>query len=132
MRYDADVPPEPSAWLALDASERLALIQRHHRGRVERTLHQAGYNRQIHGGLHLVIEDQIAHREPAITALTVERLVAEGVRRHVAVHMVAEELLQMLGKQESFDSEHWQRALRKLDAATWLAAQMKREMGSLD
>jgi hypothetical protein len=131
MRYDADVAPEPSAWLALDPSERLALIQRHHRGRVERTLHQEGYNRQIHGGMHLVIEDQIARGEPAITGATVERLVAEGVRRHVAVHMVAGVLLEMLGQQQAFDADHWQQALQKLDAATWLAAQMKREIGSL-
>jgi hypothetical protein len=132
MRYDADVAPDPTAWLALDESERLTLIQRHHRGRVERTLHQPEYNRQIHAGLHLVIENQIALREPPITAATVERLVAEGVRRHVAVHMVAGVLLEMLGQQESFDPEHWQHALQRLDAATWLAAQMKREIGSPD
>ena len=85
-RYDADEAPTPELWLALTEEERKALVLRHHHGRVERTLHPPGYPRDFHATLHVLVENEVASKEPPITAQTLDRLCAEGLRRHAAVH----------------------------------------------
>jgi hypothetical protein len=129
-RYDADQAPNPDAWMALDEDRRLLLIRQHHRGRVERTLHSAGHNRELHAALHQVVESQIASREPAVTAETVARLEAEGLRRHAAIHAVADVLVRTLASGQPHDPEIWAAQLRGLTAGDWLGQRMRRDLGA--
>lgn len=129
-RYDADVAPDPTAWTALDEDQRLALIRRHHKGRVERTLHKEGYNRELHAALHQIVESQIAAGEPAVTGQTVARLCEEGLRRHAAIHAVADVLVRAIASGELDDAAAWERGLRALSAGDWLGERMRRELGA--
>jgi hypothetical protein len=129
-RYDADQPPDPEAWLALDEDDRLLLIRRHHRGRVERTLHGAAYNRELHAALHQIVESQVASGEPAVTGETVRRLCAEGLRRHAAIHAVADVLVRVLAEGQPHDEASWARKLRALSAGDWLGERMRRDLGA--
>ncbi|MEZ4237345.1 MAG: hypothetical protein R3F59_14590 [Myxococcota bacterium] len=126
--YNADVVPDPEQWLALSVEERRRLVLRHHRGRVERTLHREGYRRELHAKLHQLVEDQIARREPAVTGETVARLQAEGLRRHAALHAVIEVLVR--GLAAGTDGIAFGAALQALKAGDWLGEQMRRDLGA--
>ncbi|MEQ1564643.1 MAG: DUF1841 family protein [Myxococcota bacterium] len=128
-RYDADHTPDPAAWLAIDDDERRRLVLRHHRGRVERVLHVEGYNRVLHATLHVVLENQIAEAEPPVTARAVERLQAEGLRRHAAVHAVLDVLVRRLGSRTLWDPAAWEAELGGLTAGDWLGGKMRRDLG---
>lgn len=128
-RYDADLPPDPAEWLALDEQERTALVRRHHRGKVLR-LHPEGFNVTIHAAIHAIIETQIAGVDPPITGETVTRLVAAGLRRHVAIHMVGEVLLRTMTSGQLYDADRYAADLRALDAGSWLGDRMRRDFGT--
>jgi hypothetical protein len=126
VQYDADLPLDPAAWLAADEGERAAAVERHHRGRVER-LHPKGYDRRMHARLHVIVENQVAEGVEA-TRRTIDRVVDSGVRRHVAVHMVIDALLQQIGAGVDFDDAAWAARLDALDPADWLGDRMKRDL----
>jgi hypothetical protein len=126
LRYDADAPVDADTWLAHDEDDRLRAVLRHHRGRVER-LHDRGYDRQLHARLHLIVENQLADGQPA-TFATVERLCDAGLRRHVAVHMVIEALIQQIADGVDFDDEAWARRLAALQPGEWLGDRMRRDL----
>ncbi|MEQ1505626.1 MAG: DUF1841 domain-containing protein [Myxococcota bacterium] len=129
VRYDADQAPDPAAWLAAAPADRLAAITDHHLARPDR-IHPEGYRLQIHARLHHAIETQIAAGEPPIVAATIDRLCAQGLRRHVALHLVAEVLLRWMSTGLPFDPVAYDTELRRLDAATWLGRAMRRTLGS--
>ena len=86
--YDPDVAPDPDEWLALDEQERMNLALDYHR--------RAGFsqpNERIHSVLHAVVENQIAMGDELPVRRTVERLMAEGLDRHQAIHAVASVLV---------------------------------------
>lgn len=129
-RYDADEAPTPELWLALTEEERKALVLRHHHGRVERTLHPPGYPRDFHATLHVLVENEVASKEPPITAQTLDRLCAEGLRRHAAVHALIEVLVRALGGQWSYTPDAWEAHLNSIHAGEWLGTQMRRDLGA--
>lgn len=61
--YDAERAPDPTLWLSLEESERLAAIQRAHRHPA--ASHPAIPNRRLHAVIHLIVENQLAAGEPA-------------------------------------------------------------------
>lgn len=128
-RYDADEAPDPAAWRALDEEQRGAAVRRHHRGRVLR-IHPERLHLEIHAQLHVIVENQIALGEPPDTARTVARLVAAGLRRHVAIHMVGETLLRTMTSGEPWDDARYASALDALDAGSWLGDKMRRDFGA--
>jgi hypothetical protein len=81
--YDPLNAPDAEQWLALDESERLALVRRFHlRARVRVP------NLTVHAGIHAVVENQIALGDETPVARTVLRLMAEGLDRHQAIHAI--------------------------------------------
>ena len=79
--YDPDVGPDPVHWLSLEEAERLRQTKDYHR-RHDPSLAEP----EIHAAVHVVIENQIATGYEAPTQGALERLMAEGLTRHEAVH----------------------------------------------
>ena len=125
-RYDADLAPDAARWLALDEGQRRALIAAAHA--TPDRLHD-GVDQRVHATLHAVVETQAATNDPPATRRTLERLAASGLRRHAAVHMVAEVLLEWIGRGEPFDGQRYAARLDALDAGAWLGDRMRRDLG---
>lgn len=80
--YDPFVEPDPDQWLALDEEQRIDLVMAYHR--------RAGIRfprAKAHALFHVVVESQIADAGLPVRS-TVERLMAEGLDRHEAIHAV--------------------------------------------
>jgi hypothetical protein len=103
MRYDPEVSPDPVEWLATPEADRLAAVRRHH----QRTPRDTG-NPQLHAAIHAVVETQLAERHPAATD-AMSRLVADGLRRHEALHaigsVVAAEMFDIAKAKRTHDPE---------------------------
>lgn len=81
--YDPLQAPDPTEWLDLDEDERMQFVQAYHR-RAGIDLPEDGN----HSVLHVVIENQIALGDPPAARRAMERLTAEGLDRHDALHAV--------------------------------------------
>src|SRR6059058_3822277 len=82
-RYDPQHAPDPEGWLALDEAERTELVlQYHRRARVRLP------NVRLHATIHVIVENQVALGDEIPVRRTLERLRAEGLDRHDAVHAV--------------------------------------------
>lgn len=120
-RYNPDVAPRASAWLALDEGERLLLVERYH----ERENPELP-NVRLHSSIHVIVENQLAEGFPASRA-AFERVRKGGLSRHNAIHavgsVVAEHLAKLLdaGKGEGDRNVALERALNELTAEKWLA-----------
>lgn len=81
-RYDPEIAPNPTAWLALDEQVRIDIIRAYHRkARIKPP------RLQVHAVFHTIIENQIAQRlEPVVRALA--RLTSDGLSRHDALHAI--------------------------------------------
>ena len=79
MRYDPNVVPSASEWLALDEGERMAVIERSHDATMP--------NLPLHVAIHAAVETQIALNLPSVVA-AVARLRAEGLDRHDTIHAI--------------------------------------------
>ncbi len=77
-RYHPHHAPDPEAWLALDEGERTELVRQYHRRARVRLP-----NARLHATIHVVVENQVALGDEIL-----ERLRAEGLDRHDAVHAV--------------------------------------------
>ena len=119
--YDPMSAPDPEAWLALDEQERIALVRAYHESeRVEPG------NAAFHAIAHTVVENQLAMNVEQVQ-VALDRLMAEGLDRHDALHAVGSVLAEHIwgtvkgkpGKQLS--PESYYRALKKLTAKTWQA-----------
>ena len=82
-RYDPLEAPDPKAWLEMDESERIELVRDYHR---EAGIRQP--NDKVHAVFHATIENQIALGEELPIKRALERLMAEGLDRHEAVHAI--------------------------------------------
>jgi hypothetical protein len=83
-RYDPALAPDPKEWLELDEDTRQLSIENYHR--------RAGVdlpNERLHAAVHLVIENQSALGDELPVRRTIERLMAEGLDRHDAIHAVS-------------------------------------------
>lgn len=87
LEYDPFVEPDPDQWLALDEEERIDLVMAYHR-RAGIRLPRA----KTHAMFHVLVERQIADAELPVRA-TVERLMAEDLDRHQAIHAVGSVLV---------------------------------------
>jgi sirohydrochlorin ferrochelatase len=117
--YDPETAPDPAAWLALDESERIILVASFHR----RAMIQLP-DAQIHAAIHAVVENQLAE-ELQTVGDAMERLKAEGLSRHDAIHAVGSVLVEHLhrlirDKPGSADAvESYFQELRTLTAEEW-------------
>jgi hypothetical protein len=90
--YDAEVAPDPDRWLALDEGERIVLVELYHR---QARVPLPKLARTLHAATHVVVENQLAERDDAVTR-ALSRLMKQGLSRHEAIHaigaVVAEEI----------------------------------------
>jgi sirohydrochlorin ferrochelatase len=119
--YDPETVPDPAEWLGLDESERVILVASfHRRARIQLP------NAQIHAAIHSVVENQLAE-ELQTVGETLDRLRAEGLSRHDAIHAVGSVLVAHLNrlardKVGPTDAvESYFRGLRSLTAKGWLS-----------
>jgi hypothetical protein len=128
--YDAGQAPDPEAWLAMDESERLLAVLLHH---AKDAPHPPAPSPDVHAGVHVAVETQIAMGTPPAAAATLTRLVAEGLSRHEAVHAVAgvlsRTLFDMLQRTVPFDEVVYEHDLAQLTAAGWRASADDRPRG---
>lgn len=119
-QYDPLIEPNPEEWRDLDEQERIQLVEDYHR-RARLPLPRA--RRSIHAMIHVVVENQIAASDPALVRHTVQRLIAEGLDRHDAIHavasIVAEQLHSALHGKENFSTMRYVNDLESLTAESW-------------
>lgn len=89
--YDPQHAPDPDWWLALDEQERIDLARDHHRRARVRLP-----NAKMHAVFHAVVETQIAMGDELLVARTLDRLRAEGLDRHDALHAIGSVLARQL------------------------------------
>jgi hypothetical protein len=82
-RYDPAHAPDPKGWLGMDEAERIELVLKFHRHAKERLP-----SPRLHASLHVIVENQVALGDEIPVRRTIERLQAEGLNRHDAVHAV--------------------------------------------
>ena len=117
--YDPLFPPDPQTWLDLDEGQRLNLVSDYHQSTGEEIP-----SIPAHAAFHVIVENQLAEHLPSVEA-ALQRLQAEGLDRHDAVHAIASVLAEHLndilkGHQPEPDpNDAYYRALEKLSAATW-------------
>ena len=119
--YDPDVAPAAAEWLAIDAAERIALVEAYHRRRRIRLPRLT-----VQATIHVVVENQIALGE-AVVIDALARLRAEGLTRHDAVHAVGMVLAGQIYEffksppdDTSDPNAPYYDRLRRLTAAEWL------------
>ncbi len=83
MKYDPQRAPDPKTWLALDEEERIVLVLQYHRRARVRVP-----NSRLHATIHVIVENQVALGDEIPVRRTLERLRAEGLDRHDAVHAI--------------------------------------------
>jgi hypothetical protein len=117
--YDPAEAPDPTGWLALDEDERINRVEEYHR--------QAGIalpNEPLHAVMHTVVENQLAHGTAPVCR-AVERLMAEDLSRHEALHAVASVLsdhlydLTKAHAPKAISNEAYFAALDQLTAQSW-------------
>jgi hypothetical protein len=86
LKYDADVAPKPAAWLALDEEEAQWLVRRYHAS--PRCEHPPAQKPVLHATIHVFVENQVALGNETPVRATLERLMAEGLSRHDAIHAI--------------------------------------------
>ena len=118
--YDPAVAPDPAEWLALDEDERIERVKVYHR-RADPSLVKP----ELHAIIHMVIENQVALGDELPVRRTLERLVAEGLSRHEAVHAVGSLLSgQLFGAfndetAKTFPVDDYKLAVERLTADGW-------------
>lgn len=116
--YDPDVPPDAAEWTALPEHERIRRVRDLH-GRIGHP------NARLHAVVHDIIEMQIALDAPPSVRRAIERLIAEGVGRHEAVHAlgatITDHILEagMPSTDKRFPMEAYNDAVERLTAAEW-------------
>lgn len=119
MRYDPDIPPSPSKWLALDEAERIALAERFHSDE-----DVVSPNIRVHAAIHATVETQLAMDLPSVVN-ALRRLQMEGLDRHEAIHAIgsvlAERIWNVLRAESSTGDSNAEyfAALDRLNAVSW-------------
>jgi hypothetical protein len=120
-KYDPMVAPDPGAWLALDESERMDLVEVFH---IEHGINLP--NAHLHAIAHAVVENQIAAGEPILVREKLRQLMAQGLDRHDAIHAIGTVLMGHItdlaaGRMADADpNRRYGSALRRLNARRWL------------
>ena len=119
MRYDPDKPVDAAEWLALDETEQQLVVKQYHkRARVRLP------SPTVHAVIHAATETQVAQGHPAASR-AFERMVAEGLSRHDAIHAVgsvmAKHIFDIMKHHQHFDEKAYASDLDALSAERWLA-----------
>lgn len=89
--YDPQESVDPVEWLEMDEGERILLaLEYHRRARVKLP------NARVHATIHAIVETQIAMGDEIPVRGTLERLQAEGLDRHEAVHAIGSVLAERM------------------------------------
>ena len=80
--YDPMWDLVPETWLALDESERLALVREYHED-----IAAEAPGAIVHAVFHVIVENQLASGEATVRT-TLSRLIGEGLDRHDAIHAI--------------------------------------------
>ena len=118
--YDPDIGPDPADWLALEEGERLLRVKDYH----ER-YDPSHANLEVHAAIHAVIENQIAMGDETPARDALERLMAEGLTRHEAVHALGSVLTDMMfavandKEAERFPADAYNDAIARITAQDW-------------
>ncbi|MGQ0508427.1 MAG: DUF1841 family protein [Myxococcaceae bacterium] len=121
MDYDPQRSPDAKAWLAQDEAARVKLCEAAHESPPE--WHPPIKSPRLHAAVHAVVENQVALGQPPQTRAALERLMAQGLSRHEAVHevgtVVSQLLLDLVQKKQPFNPTVYAEALdglrRKID-----------------
>jgi hypothetical protein len=119
MHYDPDKPVDAAEWLALDEGEQQLVVERYHkRARIRLP------SRRVHAIIHAAIETQVAQGHAAASR-ALERMLADGLDRHDAVHAVgsvmAKHMFDIMKHGQSFDEKAYATDLDALSAERWRA-----------
>jgi hypothetical protein len=82
-KYDPTVEPDAEEWGSLDEGEQIELVRQYHR-RAKVKLPNA----ILHATIHTIVENQINLGDETPVRRTIDRLQAEGLDRHEAIHAV--------------------------------------------
>ena len=121
VQYDPLEAPEPEEWLAIDEAERIHLVQDYHRRARVRLP-----NEKLHSVFHVVVENQIVLGDEIPVQSTVQRLMAEGLDRHEAIHAIASVLAEFMhdlvnnAGSSTVSNQAYFTALQRLTAESWL------------
>jgi hypothetical protein len=119
--YDAEIPPDPEAWLALDESERqLQIVDYHDREGIE----PPPGGEAVHAASHLLVENRIALGDELPDGAAIERLMAEGLDRHEAIHAVAAVAFDVIrrirrGEEKASPEAALRAAVEQVTAESW-------------
>jgi uncharacterized protein DUF1841 len=116
--YDPDVGPDPAEWPALDEAERLRQVKDYHWRRDASSAHP-----DVHAAIHVAIENQIATDDETRARQALDRLMAEGLTRHEALHALGSVLTEMIvaaadGK-EPFQTQAYNDAIARITVEGW-------------
>lgn len=117
MSYDPEQSPDPTRWLSLDESERIAAVSEALAARGEQAA-------PVRAAVQAVVETQIALEEPPQTAAAVARLTEEGLRRPIVLRVLTVTLMQHMqrGMQAgAFDHDAYAESLDAMTGASILA-----------
>ena len=122
MDYDPDVGPDPADWLAIEEGERLRRARDYH----ER-YDALPAEPEAHAAFHVVIENQVAMGDETPAREALERLMAEGLSRHEAVHALGSVLAETIAATAHGDGEEAERsradayndAIARITAEDW-------------
>jgi len=89
--YDPAQVPDAEAWLALDEAARIRLALEHHRRARVRLP-----NATLHATIHAIVETQAALGDDTPVRRTLDRLQAEGLGRHEAIHAIGVTLVEQM------------------------------------
>jgi hypothetical protein len=121
LEYDPLEAPEPEEWLAIDEAERIQLAQDYHRRARVRLP-----NERLHAVFHVVVENQIALGDEMPVQSTLQRLMAQGLDRHEAIHAIASVLAEFMHDlvnspgSNTESNQAYFAALQRLTAEGWL------------
>jgi hypothetical protein len=122
MDYDPLKTPDPESWLELDEQEQIDLVETHHES--------VGIqlpNATLHAAMHTIVENQLA-MEDDLVQQTLQRLLAEGLDRHDALHAIGSVLAEQIWgamqtrQDEAALPEAYCKGLSELTASTWRRA----------
>jgi hypothetical protein len=119
--YDPSIAPDKGEWLALDEGEQLDIVAVFHESHGE-----FGNSLDVHAGIHVVIETQLALDTPEVTA-ALDRLMKQGLTRHDVIHAIGTVFLESIHDlvesdhtSDGDDNERYYERLSSFNAVDWL------------
>ena len=120
-QYDPLREIDAAEWLALDESERIALVEELHLD-VEDEIP----NVTLHAAIHVAVENMLALGEEPV-ANTIAKLTRQGLDRHEAIHAIgavlSEDIYSLVQGGDEWNKPQFRRRLDKLTAKRWRKGQ---------